>query len=90
MPQVFFVGVINPQNPRVETAEQVCEDLMLASKYIPKERPGSTDDCGFSPFSIDVKPWHGSPDGGGGCSLWTHACLPYPGRGARLDWASKR
>ena len=23
---------------------------------------GSTDDCGFSPFSIDVKPNHGSPD----------------------------
>lgn len=62
VPQVCFIGVINPQNPRVETAEQVCEDLMLASKYIPKERLGSTDDCGFSPFSIDVKPRHGSPD----------------------------
>jgi methionine synthase II (cobalamin-independent) len=35
---------------------------MLASKYIPKERLGATDDCGFSPFSIDVKPKHGSPD----------------------------
>ena len=23
---------------------------------------GATDDCGFSPFSIDVKPKHGSPD----------------------------
>jgi len=23
---------------------------------------GSTDDCGFSPFSIDKKPKHGSPD----------------------------
>jgi len=34
----------------------------LASKYIPVERLGSTDDCGFSPFSIDVKPKHGSPD----------------------------
>ena len=30
--------------------------------YIPKERLGSTDDCGFSPFSIDEKPLHGSPD----------------------------
>lgn len=62
VPQVCFIGVINPQNPRVETAEQVCADLELASKYIPKERLGSTDDCGFSPFSIDVKPKHGSPD----------------------------
>ncbi len=60
--QVCFIGVINPQNPRVETAEEVCDALMTASKYIPKERLGSTDDCGFSPFSIDVKPKHGSPD----------------------------
>ena len=60
--QVAFIGVINPQNPRVETPQEVCDDIMLASKYIPKERLGSTDDCGFSPFSIDVKPKHGSPD----------------------------
>ena len=62
VPQVCFIGVINPQNPRVETPQEVCDDLMLASKYIPKERLGSTDDCGFSPFSIDLKPKHGSPD----------------------------
>jgi methionine synthase II (cobalamin-independent) len=62
VPQVAFIGVINPQDPRVETPEEVCADLMLASKYIPKERLGATDDCGFSPFSIDVKPKHGSPD----------------------------
>jgi len=62
VPQTCFIGVTNPQNPRVETADQVCEDLMRASKHIPKERLGSTDDCGFSPFSIDVKPKHGSPD----------------------------
>jgi len=60
--QTAFIGVIDPQNPRVETAEQVCADLALASKHIPKERLGATDDCGFSPFSIDVKPKHGSPD----------------------------
>ena len=61
-PQVCFIGVTNPQNPRVETPQEVGDDLLLASKYIPKERLGSTDDCGFSPFSIDVKPKHGSPD----------------------------
>src|SRR3981189_152936 len=61
-PQVFFIGVTNPQDPRVETPQQVCDDVLLASKYIPKERLGSTDDCGFSPFSIDLKPKHGSPD----------------------------
>ncbi len=60
--QVCFVGVIDPLNPQVETPQQVCDALITASKYIPKERLGSTDDCGFSPFSIDVKPKHGSPD----------------------------
>jgi methionine synthase II (cobalamin-independent) len=62
VPQVCFIGVINPQNPRVETPQEVCDDLVLAARYIPKERLGSTDDCGFSPFSVDVKPKHGSPD----------------------------
>jgi methionine synthase II (cobalamin-independent) len=60
--QVCFIGVINPQNPRVETPEEVCNELVAAAKYIPADRLGSTDDCGFSPFSIDVKPKHGSPD----------------------------
>jgi len=62
VPQVAFIGVTNPQNPRVESAEEVRDALVQASKFIPKERLGSTDDCGFSPFSIDVKPKHGSPD----------------------------
>lgn len=60
--QVAFIGVINPLNPRVETPEEVRDDLLLAAKYIPVDRLGATDDCGFSPFSIDVKPKHGSPD----------------------------
>ncbi len=60
--QVCFIGVINPQNPRVETPQEVCDDLLRASRRIAKQRLGSTDDCGFSPFSIDVKPKHGSPD----------------------------
>lgn len=60
--QVAFIGVINPLDPRVETPQEVCDDLVLASKYIPKDQLGATDDCGFSPFSIDVKPKHGSPD----------------------------
>ena len=60
--QVCFMGVINPLDPTVETAEQVKNDLVTAAKYIPKESLGATDDCGFSPFSRDVKPKHGSPD----------------------------
>jgi methionine synthase II (cobalamin-independent) len=56
------MGVINPLNPEVETADHVMEELLTAAKYIPVERLGATDDCGFSPFSRDVKPQHGSPD----------------------------
>ena len=62
VPQICFIGVIDPINPTVETQEQVRDDLVVASRHIPVERLGSTDDCGFSPFSIDVKPKHGSPD----------------------------
>ncbi len=60
--QMCYVGVINPGNPRVESAEEVCNALVRAADFIPKERLGATDDCGFSPFSIDEKPNHGSPD----------------------------
>jgi len=62
VPQVCFMGVINPLDPRVETAEEVRDQLLAAAKHIPVERLGATDDCGFSPFSRDVKPNHGSPD----------------------------
>jgi methionine synthase II (cobalamin-independent) len=60
--QVCFMGVINPLDPTVETPEQVRDDLLAAAKHIPVERLGATDDCGFSPFSRDEKPKHGSPD----------------------------
>jgi methionine synthase II (cobalamin-independent) len=62
VPQVCFVGVTNPLTPEVETAEQVRDELIAAAKYVPVDRLGATDDCGFSPFSRDVKPQHGSPD----------------------------
>jgi len=60
--QMCYVGVTNPQNPRVESAQDIRAALVRAANFIPKERLGSTDDCGFSPFSIDEKPNHGSPD----------------------------
>jgi methionine synthase II (cobalamin-independent) len=60
--QTAYVGVINPLNPRVESPEEVRDALVRAANFIPKEQLGSTDDCGFSPFSIDEKPNHGSPD----------------------------
>src|SRR5919197_840311 len=60
--QVCYIGVTNPQNPRVESPQEICDLLVSAADFIPKERLGATDDCGFSPFSIDEKPLHGSPD----------------------------
>lgn len=62
IPQICFVGVTDPLDPEVETPEHVCDELLRASRYIPEERLGATDDCGFSPFSVDAKPKHGSPD----------------------------
>jgi methionine synthase II (cobalamin-independent) len=62
VPQFAYIGVINPQNPRVESAGEVRDALVRAANFIPAERLGATDDCGFSPFSIDEKPNHGSPD----------------------------
>jgi methionine synthase II (cobalamin-independent) len=60
--QVCFMGVIDPLSPEVETPEHVRDELLKAANHIPVERLGATDDCGFSPFSRDVKPRHGSPD----------------------------
>jgi methionine synthase II (cobalamin-independent) len=60
--QMAYIGVINPLNPRVESPEEVRDALVRASNFIAKEQLASTDDCGFSPFSIDEKPSHGSPD----------------------------
>ena len=60
--QMAYIGVINPLNPRVESPEEVRDALVRAASFIPKEQLGATDDCGFSPFSIDEKPSHGSPD----------------------------
>jgi methionine synthase II (cobalamin-independent) len=64
VPQMCYVGVISPVMPRPESAQEVCDQLVRAANFIPKERLASTDDCGFSPFSIDEKPSHGSPDYG--------------------------
>ena len=61
IPQMAYIGCIVTQSPRPESAQEVCDQLVAAAGYI-EERIGSTDDCGFSPFSIDKKPNHGSPD----------------------------
>lgn len=52
--QRIFVGVTDPIDPRIETPEEVRDRLLAAAKYIPAERLGSCDDCGFSPFADDT------------------------------------
>ena len=52
--QRIFVGVIAPIDPHVETPEQVRDRILEAAEYIPAEQLGTTDDCGFSPFSDDT------------------------------------
>ncbi|MEB4615911.1 hypothetical protein [Leucobacter sp. M11] len=61
VPRVLL-GVTNPLNPRLETAEEVRAQLVAAARFIPAESLGSSDDCGFSPYLVDEKPRHGSPD----------------------------
>jgi 5-methyltetrahydropteroyltriglutamate--homocysteine methyltransferase len=50
----IFVGVVAPIDPRVDTPEEVRDRVIQASNYIPIDQLGTTDDCGFAPFSDDV------------------------------------
>src|ERR1700693_4303520 len=52
--QRAFVGVISPIDPRVDTPEEVRDRVLEAAEYIPVEQLGTTDDCGFAPFSDDT------------------------------------
>ncbi|HXH41849.1 MAG TPA: 5-methyltetrahydropteroyltriglutamate--homocysteine methyltransferase [Thermoanaerobaculia bacterium] len=52
--QRVFVGVVAPINPHIETPEEVCDRVLEAADYIPIRQLGTTDDCGFSPFSDDI------------------------------------
>jgi len=52
--QNVFVGVVDPIDPRVETAEVVRDRVLEAAEHIPLDRLGTTDDCGFSPFGDDT------------------------------------
>ena len=49
-----FVGVVAPIDPRIDTPEEVCERTLQAAKYIPLRQLGTTDDCGYAPFSDDI------------------------------------
>ena len=52
--QYIFVGVVSPIDPRIDTAEEVRDRVMEAAKHIPVEQLGTTDDCGYAPFSDDT------------------------------------
>ncbi len=52
--QRLFVGVIDPINPRIETAEEVRDRVLEAAEFIPVAQLGTTDDCGFAPFGDDT------------------------------------
>jgi 5-methyltetrahydropteroyltriglutamate--homocysteine methyltransferase len=52
--QRVFIGVINVLERRVETPEEVRDRVLEAAEYISLDQLGTTDDCGFAPFSDDT------------------------------------
>lgn len=52
--QRVFVGVVDPIDPRIESAMEVRDRVLEAAEFIPIDRLGTTDDCGFSPFADDT------------------------------------
>jgi 5-methyltetrahydropteroyltriglutamate--homocysteine methyltransferase len=52
--QRIFIGVVATIDPHIETPEEVRDRILEAARYIPVEQLGTTDDCGFSPFSDDT------------------------------------
>jgi 5-methyltetrahydropteroyltriglutamate--homocysteine methyltransferase len=50
----IFVGVIDPIDPRVESADEVRDRVLRAAEHLGPDRLGTCDDCGFSPFGDDT------------------------------------
>ena len=48
------MGVIDSIDPRVESPQEVRDRVLEAAEYIAPDRLGTTDDCGFAPFSDDT------------------------------------
>jgi 5-methyltetrahydropteroyltriglutamate--homocysteine methyltransferase len=51
---LVFIGVIDPIDSMVETAEQVRSQVLEAASILSTDRIGTTDDCGFAPFADDT------------------------------------
>ena len=49
-----YIGVIDPIDPRIETAAEVRNRILQAASFIPIAQLGTTDDCGFAPFADDT------------------------------------
>lgn len=52
--QTTFIGVIDPCDIAVESVQTVRDRTLEAAEHLKGERFGTTDDCGFSPFSDDI------------------------------------
>jgi 5-methyltetrahydropteroyltriglutamate--homocysteine methyltransferase len=52
--QRVFIGVVAPIDSRIDTPEDVRDRVLEAAEFIPADQLGTTDDCGFSPFSDDT------------------------------------
>jgi 5-methyltetrahydropteroyltriglutamate--homocysteine methyltransferase len=52
--QRVFIGVVAPIEPKIDTPEEVRDRVLEAAEFIPPDQLGTTDDCGFSPFSDDT------------------------------------
>jgi 5-methyltetrahydropteroyltriglutamate--homocysteine methyltransferase len=52
--QRAFVGVVSTIDPRIDSPEEVRDRVLEAAEYIPLDQLGTTDDCGFAPFSDDT------------------------------------
>ena len=50
----IFVGVVDPIDPRVETAKEIRDRVLRAADVLGTNRLGTCDDCGFSPFGDDT------------------------------------
>ncbi len=48
------MGVIDPIASTVETPAIVRDRVLHAAEFVPLERLGTTDDCGFSPFGDEL------------------------------------
>ena len=57
-------GMSGAQRPAAEqyreTAEEIRDRVLEAAEYIPPDRLGTTDDCGFAPFSDDTSRTRGT------------------------------